>query len=226
MTQSYSTSGSTRGQNLFKGMEKKKPAKAAGKPKRPEVQLGEHGRYQIKSGLLGGAFVARAFPSGQTAARGLIAEASGATEEDAIAALHDVIDAREKDRIAARRIDDRTGTAVPGLDEFIEAIGQVSLTAPQRGMLMELSLAGAEGLPEGRMANAGGYKSRTSARRSFSGAGQAIAAYLASGRSEDDDAAGENGLSLLGSQDGSPDDEEPGNWVLHPELRDAIRAVL
>lgn len=225
MTQSYTTTGSPRGKDLFKNMAKKKTDKGSKKPTQPKVQLGEHGRYQIKSGLLAGTFVARAFPSGPTAARGLIAEASGATEEAAIAALHAAIDAREKDRIAARRTDEQTGTAVPSLEEYIEAIGQVSFTAPQKAMLLELSLAGPEGLAEGRMANAGGYKSRTSAKRSFAGAGQSIAAYLDAG-SGTEAAQEHDGLSLLGIRGGSPDDEEPGNWILHPELREAIRAVL
>ena len=50
-------------------------------------------------------------------ARGLIAEASGATEEAAITALHEVIDARETRRTEGRRTDPRTGVSVPSTEE-------------------------------------------------------------------------------------------------------------
>ncbi len=67
-------------QDPFKKMPKAK--KSAGKPKEaPAILLGEHSRYQIKSGWLAGTFVARAFPKPPTTARGMIAEATGATEE-------------------------------------------------------------------------------------------------------------------------------------------------
>ncbi len=45
---------------------------------------------------------------------------------------------------------------VPSVEEFVEAIGQVALSVPQRAMFTALSLAEAEGMSETRMANAGG----------------------------------------------------------------------
>jgi hypothetical protein len=91
----YTTEARTAtGRDLFKDKKKKK-AKEVSSDIPTAIQLGEHGRYQIKSGRLAGEFVARAFPKPPTNARGLIAEARGASEEEAIAALHDVIDARE-----------------------------------------------------------------------------------------------------------------------------------
>ena len=226
MTRSYSAYQSNTGHGLLRGTAKKTKNKDSKKDARQQVRLGEHGRYQIKSGLLGGKFVARAFPKTPSTARGLIAEASGSTEEAAITALHDAIDARETLRAEARRKDALTGMTVPSVEEFVEAIGQVFLTAPQRAILTALSLADAKGLTEARMAKAGGYKSQTSVKRSFASAGQSIAAYLASGTISSGTISVSDGLSLLGFQDEPQDDEASGNWILHPELRDAVRFAL
>ncbi len=226
MAHSNSAYGSETGHDLFKGMAKKKKAKDSKKEVRPQVQVGEHGRYQIKSGLLAGQFVARAFPKTPSKARGLIAEATGATEEAAITALHEVIDARETRRAEERRTETRTGQAVPSVEEFVEAIGQVALSVPQRAMFTALSLAEAEGMSEARMAHAGGYKSHASAKRSFASAGQLIATYMTSGAPSSGAVQGADGLSYLGFQGDPEDGKDTGNWILHAELREAVRAVL
>ena len=218
----YNTDGRTAtGRKLFKD----KPKKAKDLPRdiAPEVHLGEHGRYQIKSGRLSGEYVARAFPKPPTNARGLIAEAKGATEEAAIAALQEVIDARELRRTEDRRIDPGTGSAVPSTEEYVEAIGQVVLSRPQRAMLMALALADDDGLSEMRMASAAGYKSQTTANRAFAAAGLLIASYLSveapskGGRSEGE------GAAFLGGRGEQQGEEDPGNWILYPELREAVR---
>ena len=73
------TRSSAAGRDLFKGMTRKKD-KDTKKAAPPAILVGEHGRYQIKSGRLAGEYVARAFPKPPTKARGLIAEATAATE--------------------------------------------------------------------------------------------------------------------------------------------------
>ncbi len=207
----------------------KKPAKAAQETR--VVLLGEHSRYQIKSGWLAGTFVARAFPKPPTKARGLIAEATGATEEAAIAALHEVIDAREDRRTGDRRKDAETGLAVPGVDEYVEAVRQVTLSGPQRAMLTALALAGETGLTETRLARAAGYKSEVSANRSFLATGHLIAEYL-SVKPAADAAPGNpapgtaDGIALLAVRGPKATEEDPGNWILHPELCEAVRRVL
>ncbi|WP_417524067.1 hypothetical protein [Marinovum sp.] len=225
MTRATTAAASAKGQDLFKGMTTTKQPKAPKKEPRAAIQTGEHGRYQIKSGLLAGEYVARAFPKAPTTARGLIAEAHGETEEEAIAALHAAIDARETKRNEARREDTHTGVAVPSVEEYVEAISQVALTAPQRAMLTALSLAGEEGLSESRMARAGGYKSKASARRSFTGAGTSMSLYLSTGaEAQEGDTA--EGLALLGFQETGDGEEGTGPWVLYPELRDAVHKAL
>ncbi len=226
MTRSSAQGRSDAGHDLFKGMAKKKKVKDNKKETPPQIQVGIHGRYQIKSGPLAGKFVARAFAKPPTKARGLIAEASGMTEEVAITALHDVIDARENRRIEARRKDPRTGISVPSIEEYAEALGHVALTRTQHAMLTALSVADADGLTEAQLANAAGYKSLASANRSLASAGRLISSYLSlEANSKVQPAAVEYGSILVVR--GEPQDEtDPGNWILYPELRDAVKATL
>ncbi|MEL6285415.1 MAG: hypothetical protein AAFQ18_04330 [Pseudomonadota bacterium] len=222
---SFSTVARTAtGRSLFKD----KPKKVAQPPRDapPTIQLGEHGRYLIKSGRLAGEYVARAFPKAPTNARGLIAEATGATEEAAIAALHDVIDARETRRTENRRMDPGTGLAVPSTAEYAEAIAQVALSGPQRAILTALTLADGDGLPETRIAYAAGYKSQASARRAFAAAGLLLASYLSVELPENEETGAPEGTMLLGFRGAPQNDEDPGNWILHPEVREAVRSAL
>jgi hypothetical protein len=156
----------------------------------------------------------------------MIAEATGATEEAAILALHEVIDAREDRRTGERRRDPQNGVDVPSVEEYLEAVRQVTLSGPQRAMLTALSLADADGLTDARMAYAAGYKSEASAIKSFAAAGLLIADYLFAG-SKDDDAPGTpDGAALLGFRGVTATGEDTGNWILHPELRQAVRLAM
>jgi hypothetical protein len=223
------THGSTRHANAvrdaFRSTPKSKRSEA--KPKEaPAILLGEHSRYQIKSGWLAGTFVARAFPKPPTAARGMIAEATGATEEAAIAALHEVIDTRENKRTGERRSDPLTGVDVPSVEEYVEAIRQITLSGPQCAMLTALSLAGEDGLTDARMAYAAGYKSEASANRSFVATGLLIGEYLFAASQGGDAAGTPEGTALLGFRGETAVEGDVGNWILHPELRQAVRQAL
>ena len=221
----FSTEGRTAtGRDLFKDKKKKKVTERSSDTL-AAVRLGEHGRYQIKSGRLAGEYIARAFPKPPTYARGLIAEATGATEEAAIAALHDVIDAREIRRTDDRRPDPRTGFAVPSVEEYAEAVAQVALSRPQRAILNALALADDEGLSELRLASAAGYKSNASANRAFVSAGLLIASYLSVDAASDVATSEHDGATFLGYRGEKRNDEEPGNWILHAELREAVRTA-
>lgn len=225
MTRFGASGRSEAGRGLFKEKAKKK-VKEQTTDTPTAVLVGEHGRYQIKSGRLAGEYVARAFPRPPTNARGLIAEAKGATEEAAIEALQLVIDAREVRRTGQRRTDAQTGTAIPSVEEYVEAIGQVALSRPQRAMLVALSLADEGGLTEARMANAAGYKSQASAMRSFAGAGLLIANYLSAETASDAPSTELEGTALLGFRGEPAKADQPGSWLLHPELSDAVRSTL
>ncbi|WP_238368678.1 hypothetical protein [Mesobacterium pallidum] len=219
----FSTDARTaKGRELFKDKPKKKVAsKSSDIP--DAIQLGEHGRYQIKSGRLSGEYVARAFPKAPSNARGLIAEAKGATEEAAVAALHDIIDAREVRRSADRRVDPVTGLSIPSSEEYAEALGQVTLSGPQRAMLTALAWADDGGLTDTRLASAGGYKSRASANRAFGAAGMLIANYLTVDVPSETPPGDAGGAGILGYRGKPKNDEDPGNWVLHAEVRETVR---
>jgi len=63
----------------------------------------DYGNYLIKSGRLSGTYVARAFPKPPVKKKGLVAEASGKSEEAAIEALKIMIEERDAERTASRR---------------------------------------------------------------------------------------------------------------------------
>lgn len=213
------------GHGLFKGMTKKK-AKADKKKVRSPIHVSEHGRYQVKSGLLAGKFIARAFAKPPTKTRGLIAEASGPTEEAAISALHEVIDTRENQRIEGRRKDPDTGMAVPSVDEYAEALGQAAFSRTQGAILTALSVADADGLTEAQLANAAGYKSLASVNRSLASADRLISNYLSSDGNSKVQLAAEVGGSNHVIRREPHDVADPVFWMIYPELRDAVRAIL
>lgn len=224
------THGSTRQANAvqdpFRSMPKAKRPVEKAKKEAPAILVGEHSRYQIKSGWLAGTFVARAFPKPPTTARGMIAEATGATEEAAIAALHEVIDARDDQRTEDRRKDPLTGVDVPSIEEYVEAVRQITLSGPQCAMLTALSLAGEDGLPDAKMARAAGYKSEASANRSFVATGLLIVEYLFAGSQGATAPGTSEGTALLGFRGPAKTEDGTGNWIMHPELRQAVRLAL
>ncbi|WP_420863302.1 hypothetical protein [Algirhabdus cladophorae] len=214
------------GRDVFKGMSKKSKVKETRKEAAMSIRVGEYGRYQIKSGRLAGAYGARAFPKPPTKARGLIAEATGETEEAAIIALHSAIDQREVRRAEDRRTDPHKGTQVPTSDEYVEALHSVNLTGSQRAMLMALSLKEADGLAQVKVADAGSYKSTTSANRALASVGRMIAGYLSWGTGSTGPSTGPDGSTLIGYRDVTEHDEKAENWIMHPELCAAIRKVM
>ena len=209
-----------RGQDIFASTPKKTAAVA--KEPAPSVQVGAHGRYQIKSGRLNGEYIARAFPKPPARTRGLIAEAHGKTEEAAITALQEALDARELARTGDRRTDAHTGNTVPSAAEYAEAIRQIELSKPQRALLDALAYAKDDGLSEVQMARAAGYKSRASVRRSFAGVGLLIGDFLSIEATGQEAAETPDGMTLVGYRGRSDAEEAPAQWVLHDELREAL----
>ncbi len=204
----------------------KKKIESKKKVPAPVIVVGEHGRYLIKSGRLSGNFVARAFPKPPTKVRGLIAEAAGETEESAVAALHEIIDAREKRRVDDRRLDAHAGIAVPSKNEFIEAISQAKLTDTQLAMLKALAISGQDGLTEARIAGSGGYGSWLTAVRSLANAGRLIADYLSIDTSSNTERSDPESTAILGYRGESAKEGDPGNWILHEEMLHAVRASM
>lgn len=207
-------------------MTKTKKEKVSKKKTRPPIHESEYGRYQIKSGLLEGKFVARAFAKPPTKARGMIAETSGATEEAAISAMKEAIDARESRRIEGRRKEPLTELSVPSIEEYAEALSHVALTRPQSAMLTALSLSDAGGLSDVQLAKGAGYKSLASANRSLARAGRLISSYLAFETNSKEPSSAVDGSSVLVFRGEPRDDADPGNLIPYPELRKAVTATL
>ena len=225
MTLSNARSKAHLGGEFFKDASKKK-SDSKKKVPAPAILVGEHGRYQIKSGRLSGNFVARAFPKPPTKTRGLIAEATGETEEAAVAALHEIIDAREERRVDDRLLDAQAGIALPSENEIIEAICQAKLTDPQFAMLKALALSGQDGLTEARIASSAGYSSWLAAVRSLANAGSLIADYLSIDTSSSAERSDPESTAILGYRGASTKEGDPGNWILHEEMQHAVRASM
>jgi hypothetical protein len=211
------------GRDLLKKISKKQKAMDIGKKAPMSIRVGEYGRYQIKSGLVSGVYTARAFVKPPTKCRGLLAGATGKTEETAIAALYSAIDAREFSQIKDRRTDSNTGTRIPTSDEYIEALNTIKLTKPKWAMMMALSLAKANGLTEEKIASAGRYRSTASAQKALASAGLMIAEYLSTETATKVPTTSLDGVMLIGFSSNCVNEEKPENLIMHPELRTAVR---
>lgn len=200
--------------------------KAGGKAKDVGPVLEEEfGNYRIKAGRLNGSCIARAFPKAAANSQGLIAETSGGSEQEAIASLKALIEARHAQRSAARRWEARAGISVPGEDEFIEALRQIVFSEPQLAMLKAHSIAGEAGMTSQQLATVAGYKSDGTASKTFRKAGGLIATFL---DVPCDDAESRDVTSAAGvlAFCGVAADNAPAVWVMHEELRRAVWATL
>lgn len=185
----------------------------------------EYGNYRIRAGRLSGNFVARAFPKSQSKSQGLMAEASGASEAEAIEALKALLKAREGKRVAAWRWEERSEVPVPSTDEYIEALRQTALSTTQLAMIKAQALAGENGLTLTGLMSAAGYKSQDAAAKALARAGGLVADFLGievPAGSPDDTSDGRRVLGFR--QLDTRGDRE--TWVMHEELRNAVWATL
>ena len=185
----------------------------------------EFGRYLIKAGILSGNSVARAFPKPPAKTQAMIADAVGETPALAIEALIEILEERDRKRSGQRRLEGNSGTFVPSEREYSEALRQIRLTPMQVTFLKALTVAGKGGLTIGQLSQASGYKSREASIKVFKKIGLLIAEYLElelpeAGSAQNDGAAQVLAFSHVES------DDEPATWIMHQELRDAVRSVL
>lgn len=184
----------------------------------------EYGNYRIKAGRLSGNFVARAFPKSVNDNKGLMAEASGASESEAIAALKSLLDERGAQRVAARRWEERSEVSVPSFEEFVEALQQANLSEAQLSMLKTQAIAGKDGLTMSRLMTAAGYRSEATAIKVYERAGAVISDFLGvePTKREADDKAAARVFSYLED----PGNDAPVRWVMHDEMCQAVRATM
>ena len=156
-----------------------------------------------------------------------MAEAGGASEEEAISALKAVLSERLAERTAARRWESRSEISVPTREEFSDALGQTSLSAAQYAMLKAHAIAGEKGLTIISLMNAGGYRTKETAQKVFSRAGALIADFLRVEISELSESTPNDALRIIGfKQERDEAADVPPLLVMHEELRTAVRAVL
>lgn len=211
--------------HLAKNKEKKfRKIQAAGIGAGPIVE-DEFGNYKIRAGQLNGEFVARAFPKHSAKSQGLMAEAKGSSETEAIATLKSLLSERETNRTANRRWEDRSGSSVPTQEEFLEALRQTDLSLAQQSMLKAHALAGEDGLVAVSIMNAGGYKSQDAAIKALAKAGILVADFIGLDLPEGDANGLETALSVFGYRS-TAETDLPLHLILHKELREAVRQTL
>lgn len=214
--------------DMSKSKAKKKPSAAGTQIKAADAATiveDAFGNYLIRAGRLNGDFIARAFPATGSRSQGLIAEASGTSEADAIEALKESLRARSANRTEARRWDERSDSAIPSKEEFIEALRQMKLTDSQLAMLKALAVAGDDGMTLAASTRASGYKSQDTAMKALKRAGSLVGDFLGveprSGAATDPkDAREVLGYLIEGES------ETASVWVMHDELRHAVRSVI
>jgi hypothetical protein len=191
----------------------------------PKIVEEEFGKYRIKAGRLSGNFVARAFPKIGSNRQGLMAEAAGASEEEAIEALKERLRKRDELRTAARRWEHRTGISVPSKEEYIEALRHSQLSAVQLAMLKAQAIAGESGMTHAALTSAAGYSSRATAVKVFARAGTVVADYLGVDYQAADEDNESDPTRVLGFPK-DPDEETQPVWIMYEELRQAVWATL
>lgn len=185
----------------------------------------EFGKYRIRAGRLSGDFVARAFPKSDARSQGLMAEASGASETEAIETLKELLRARQEKRAAARRWEERADIAVPSKEEYIEALSQTNLSSAQIAMLRAQAIASERGISYTGLAKAAGYNSRSMAIKAFSRTGVVVADFIGVKiGSGEEDSLNDPARVLAFRLD--QDDQAPEIWIMHEELRQAVWAAL
>ena len=190
---------------------------------KPHIIEEEFGNYRIKAGRLHGNFVARAFPNRASRGQGLIAEATGGSETEAIASLKHMIEERAARRREERRWEARSNISVPSEAEFIDALKQTRFTQPQLAMLDLHARAGDEGLTNSQLKQAASYKSDETAQKSYARVGAVIADYLSVPDPSPETGASWSQIQVLAFRDAP--EEAAAVWIMHQELRKAIRAV-
>lgn len=185
----------------------------------------EFGNYRIRAGRLSGNFIARAFPKPGSNSQGLMAEASGASEGEAIAALKVLLGEREAQRTAARRWELRSRVSVPSKEEFVEALGQTKLSATQLSMLKAQAIAGEKGLTATALMNAAGYRSQDTAIKVLARAGALVADFLGVEILPDEAPGQHEAARVLGFREEGRQDSS-ALWVMHEELRHAVWSTL
>lgn len=184
-----------------------------------------HGRYTIRAGVLNGKPTARAFLTGARQGSGFQLEEVADTVELAIDAARTALNTRDADARAERR-QLPNGWAVPTQAEFqaaLSGLGGSQVSEAQMRMLLAHAHAGDKGLTASELAEAAGYVDYSAANLQYGKLGAEIAAYLGAPLPPSELRAGLDVATGVLAVSGTPRDDGSFVWVMHRELRDALR---
>lgn len=183
-----------------------------------------HGRYVIKAGPVAGQWKARAFLSGAKQGSGIVAEATGSSQEAVVESLRQQLEEKDRAFLKSRRYDEVTKFHVPSSGEYEIALAITSFHASQRAMLKAHAEAGRRGMTATELARAGGYSDFSSANMHYGKAGRLLAESLGvevPPSSSRDDLP----TAVLATWIETPGEENIGLWIMYPELVEALKKL-
>lgn len=185
----------------------------------------DYGKFTLKAGQLSGVWTARAFLRTGPGGHGIAHQATGKDASAALDALRAQIDDEAARRRGQRRHDPATGFDVPTREDYADGLRGADLTDRQRVMLQAHAAAGDAGLTATELAEVAGYRNFNTANLHYGKAGRLMAEAMdvtaPESRLRDD--LVQTGILAHG---GTPRADGEFVWVMHPELREALRVVV
>lgn len=195
-------------------MSKKKSVKP------PRIVEQEHGRYLIKAGVLHDTFLARAFPKPPSMFRHLVAEASGASIDEAIDRLKGKLDGLRAQRRSKRRVDAALPSGVPTSEEYADALRSVSPAVRMLHVLHDHALSRRRGLLLTELVKVGEFSSQQDLLQAYAKLGQRIASEI---EPDEEPHSGLPFVVVLSDENERLTDKIA---ILQPELQDAVLHLL
>lgn len=184
----------------------------------------DYGKFMLKAGQLSGTWTARAFLRQGAGGRGFAHEATGKDAELAIEALKAQIDEEIQQRLSRRRHDDSMDFDVPTVEDYTDGLRGAGLTDKQLVMLRAHAAAADAGLTAQELAEVAGYRTFSTANLHYNKAGKLMAEAMDVTAPETGPAEDQVLTGVL-ARGGPPREDGEFVWVMHPELRDAIKAT-
>lgn len=189
-----------------------------------KVQEAIYGKYRLRAGKQGSTFLARAFHGEGAKKRGFVAEVEGASSDEALEALKQLLEERNKTRSQARRYISRLEFHVPTTEEFVEALQVAGPSPAEQDMLGAHAKAGAQGLTPLQIAQAGGYNSISNANALYGKLGRKLGEHLQISAPLALSGQRDVPTGILATYEADPQGGDVMVWIMHPELREAVAA--
>ncbi|QFS84643.1 MULTISPECIES: hypothetical protein [unclassified Roseivivax] len=189
-----------------------------------KVEMIEYGRYLIRYGNSGGEARALAYRK-NTKSKGQIADATGATPDEALQTLKQILDERHRERAKARRRAENIDFLIPTVEEYAEALEVLKPEGAKLDMLVAHAKSDDVGLTAGEIARAGGYDSFETANALYGRLGREIAEVLGVSAPTSTIRADDVQTGVIAQA--GPARAETGAfvWVMYPELRKAVLGI-